>query len=331
MFDTLFSSRTVPEAERFERFRDAASRCHAPMLVECEQTGVFQAELRAAVLGGVTVWPATVPSVAFRRTRRMIGLADPETYHLSLILTGGACAVRGDSRRPVGVGDFHVTSSSSVADLHVRAGRDELVRAISAEVPRASLPLAPGVSDRVVDRPLTGRDGIGALLAGFLTQLPRQTAGLRPEDGQRLGMVLVDLVASLFAHELDAVRALTPEARQRELLLRVQAFIRRNLGNPELTPSAIARAHHISVGHLHRLFRTQGETVSRWIQRHRLDGARRELADPALARLRVHDVAVRWGFSQHAVFTRAFTAAYGMSPRDFRHLRPGAPSSSPAG
>ncbi|PYC79541.1 hypothetical protein C7C46_14400 [Streptomyces tateyamensis] len=101
---------------------------------------------------------------------------------------------------------------------------------------------------------------------------------------------------------------------------RPAAFIQRNLHDPELSPSAIAGAHHISVSYLHRLFtqESQGETVAAWIRRQRLEKARRDLADPALCTLPVHAVAARWGIPRAADFSRGFRAAYGLSPTEHR-------------
>ncbi|MFI2428430.1 helix-turn-helix transcriptional regulator [Streptomyces sp. NPDC018955] len=107
----------------------------------------------------------------------------------------------------------------------------------------------------------------------------------------------------------------------RTLALQVQSFIQRHLGDPDLTPAAIASAHHISVSHLHRVFKvhSQGATVAGWVRQHRLEQARRDLGDPAQQALPVHEIGARWGFAHHAVFTRAFRAAYGIPPHDHRH------------
>ncbi|MFE2941524.1 AraC family transcriptional regulator [Streptomyces sp. NPDC059255] len=82
-----------------------------------------------------------------------------------------------------------------------------------------------------------------------------------------------------------------------------------------------AAAHHISVSYLHRVFQAhdRGTTVSAWIRHQRLEAARRDLADPALRAVPVHRIGTGWGFTQHAVFSRAFHAAYGVPPRDYRH------------
>ncbi|MBQ0866485.1 helix-turn-helix domain-containing protein [Streptomyces sp. RK75] len=104
----------------------------------------------------------------------------------------------------------------------------------------------------------------------------------------------------------------------RALFARVQSFVWAHLGDPELRPDTIAAAHHISTRSLHRLFRSQGCTVSSWIRRQRLNRARRDLADPKLAHHTIQTIAATWGFTRAADFTRAFRTAYGVPPQDFR-------------
>ncbi|MFD0351111.1 helix-turn-helix domain-containing protein [Kitasatospora aburaviensis] len=126
-------------------------------------------------------------------------------------------------------------------------------------------------------------------------------------------------MSALLAHHLDAEEALPPESRRRALTHRIRAFIRTRLHDPGLSPGAVAAAHHISVSYLHRLFEGEEETVAAWIRRQRLERARRDLADPALAAVPVHVIAARCGFPRAADFSRAFRGAYGLAPRDFRH------------
>jgi AraC-like DNA-binding protein len=50
----------------------------------------------------------------------------------------------------------------------------------------------------------------------------------------------------------------------------------------------------------------------------RLEGCRRDLADPALAERTVAEIAHRWGWSDAARFSRRFREAYGCAPSDLR-------------
>ncbi|MEY9893079.1 AraC-like DNA-binding protein [Catenulispora sp. MAP12-49] len=110
-----------------------------------------------------------------------------------------------------------------------------------------------------------------------------------------------------------------PETRRQALLARIESYVERNLGDPDLSPPEIAAHHHISVSYLHRLFQLRDRTVAAWIRHQRLERARADLADPRLRGQPVQAIAARWGFRHAADFSRAFRAAHGMPPGDYRH------------
>lgn len=167
---------------------------------------------------------------------------------------------------------------------------------------------------------ISGRDGMGALLATFLTKVANDSHSYQASDGPRLGTVLADLVASVFAGVLEADRCLAPETLGRTLTLRIKAFIHDHADDPELDVPTMAAAHHISVSYLHRLFQRHGggETVAGLLQQLRLARARRDLTDPLRQGLPVHAIAARRGFSHASVFSRAFRDAFGIPPAAFR-------------
>ncbi|WP_235619353.1 helix-turn-helix domain-containing protein [Embleya scabrispora] len=57
------------------------------------------------------------------------------------------------------------------------------------------------------------------------------------------------------------------------------------------------------------------------MQRRRLHECRRELGRTGRDTVKVATVAQRWGFANPAHFSRAFRAAFGVSPRDWRESR----------
>jgi AraC-like DNA-binding protein len=323
--ETVFRSADLPAADRFDAWREVMDRTHAPMRLESPRAADFQAHVRLIRVGAAVVWPATFEQVVFLRTPRLIRRSDPEHYHLSLLVDGEAAVSWGRRQTSYGELDYHVNDSSR--PYHIWTG-ERAITSVGVEIPKALLPLPRSRVDEVLGRPLTARSGPGALLAGFLRQLRDDAGSFRPSDGPRLATVLADLVALLVAHGVEDERALQPETRTRGLVLRIKEHIHRNLHDPELTPTSVAEAHHISRGYLHRLFRDEaapggaGEagTPAAYIRRRRLEGAARDLADPGMSDAPVHVVAARWGFPRAAEFTRAFRAAYGMPPSEHRRL-----------
>lgn len=315
--ETVFTTQDLPASDRFEAWTEQLGRTHAPMQLSSERTADYRGHQRVIGLGDVTLWPATFDHLVFRRTPRLVRRSDPEVFHLSLLRRGDGAASWGQEQVAYRIDDFHVNYSSR--SYEISTGPDP-VTIVGVEIPRAALDLPADRADRVVGRRISGREGMGALLAGMLVQLTSDTSPYRAADAERLGMVVTDLVTAVFAHSLDAEPELSPETHARTLVLRIKSFIRRHLGDPELTPANIAAAHHISRSYLYRLFRDEGLTVASYIRDQRLANARRDLADPGLRTLPVHAVAARWGYSRPGDFTRAFRAAHGMAPSEVRDL-----------
>ncbi|MFI1855925.1 helix-turn-helix domain-containing protein [Streptomyces sp. NPDC020480] len=328
MIETVFRTSELPRADRFDCWHEEMVNLHAPMRITSDYADDFYADMRLLQLGSVCVWPGTVQTTRYQRTPRLIRQSDPEAYHLTLMLRGEKTLAQGNQQDTCGPLDIQILDTSRPYDALACLSGHEPLKVIGIEVPKNMVSVPLDQIDRLVTHPLSGREGFGALLAGFVTQLAGGTDSFRPSDGPLLQGILIDLVSALLAAELEAESHLAPETRTRTLALQIQSFIRKRLGDPDLTPAGIAAAHHISVSYLHRVFKVhgQGTTVTGWIRRHRLEQARRDLNDPGQRALPVHEIAHRWGFTHHAVFTRAFHAAYGLSPRDYRHQASASPS-----
>ncbi|MFG2093955.1 helix-turn-helix domain-containing protein [Streptomyces sp. NPDC048612] len=316
--ERLFQTDGLPPKDRFDCWRDHVSQTYTAE-VESDHAGDFAASQRILDLGGVRLWTVEHPSMTLRRTQKLIQQSDPGLYHLSLPLTGTMSHSGPDHEAEYERYDLVLHDTS----------RPHLMRAITSDgegtvsgtglfVPRKQLPLPENAIDGLLMRRLSGHEGVGALLAQFLTQAARDSGSYRPDDGPRLGTVAVDLLSALLAHILDADSSLPPETHRHTLVLRIRAFVQQHLHDPQMTPCTIAAAHHISRSYLYRLFEREEESIAAWIRGQRLEHARRDLAQPTMRTTPIHTIAARWCFTHAADFTRAFRRAYGMSPREYR-------------
>ncbi|MFJ4185035.1 helix-turn-helix domain-containing protein [Kitasatospora sp. NPDC089509] len=309
--------------DRFEVWRDTLGRTR-----ECEATSAhadsFEAELRYSELGPVAMFWTSFRSARFVRNERLVRRSDrQELYHLTLLTSGGQALTRGrDQRDKSGPGELSLMDNTTPYDVRVFGTGPEDARAagVAIDIPQALLPVPGRLVGDLLGRRLPANEGSGALLAEFLLGLDRQAHTLGPAEAARLGTVVIDLVAAWAARELDALPALPQETQWRALMESVRGFIRHNLHDPDLTPATIAAAHHISLSHLHHLFtrHSGGETLAASIRRQRLQRAHRDLADPALRGVAIHLVAAACGLPRASEFSRAFKAAYGISPREHR-------------
>ncbi|MFE7593695.1 helix-turn-helix domain-containing protein [Kitasatospora sp. NPDC057512] len=323
--ESVFRGEGVPERERFECWRELVSRTRDSE-VTSPHSDDFRAEMRRLELGPVTLLRTSFPPTRFQRTERRVRRSDLGVFHLTLLLDGGFVLTPGSGRTETfGPGNLHMLDSSHPFDLRAFGARaqapaERRIEAVGVDFPTTLLPLPAHRVHELLGRGFSSREGACALLSEFLVGLDRQAAVLGPVETPRLGGIVVDLVAAWLARELDAEAAVPDDTRQRALVENVRGFVERNLRDPELTPAVIAAAHHISVSYLHRLFTRQsgGETVAAFVRRRRLERAHRDLADPALRDLPVHAVATRCGLPRAAEFSRAFKAAYGLSPSEHR-------------
>jgi AraC-like DNA-binding protein len=184
-------------------------------------------------------------------------------------------------------------------------------------VSRASLGLQEDAVHRITNAPVSRASRLGSLVSPFLSELADAAPSSPPPVGQLLAWNAVNLLATLARGQLDG-EGPAPQGYRSPLTDRILRFMELHLAEEDLSPETIARAHHISVRYLHRLFQVRGTTVGRWIQRRRLEECRRDLLLRGRENQTIAAVAGRWGFPSATHFSRVFRAAYGMSPSEWR-------------
>lgn len=317
----IMSTDGLAPAERFDGWLDHMSQLVVPVRFTSDNRADFRGRIEAIDLGTVQVSSHVLPGCDAFRTSRLIRRSDPELFYL-LFAQSGPIGLTQD-RKSVTLGRLDMALYHTSRPYHVRTDGKHVNQALLIAFPAGLLPFARPALEQSVAKVLPGAHGFGALVSPFLSGLATVTGSSSSADLVRLGITLTDLVTMLLGHHLDA--AVPPETGQRALLLRIHAHIQKNLGDYRLSPATIAAAHCISLRTLHRLFAAQNTTVAAWIRRQRLERCARDLMRPGSEREPIHATAVRWGFSDAAVFTRAFRAAYGVSPREYRNRYLSAP------
>ncbi|MFD2032871.1 acetamidase/formamidase family protein [Ancylobacter dichloromethanicus] len=99
---------------------------------------------------------------------------------------------------------------------------------------------------------------------------------------------------------------------------RVCAQIEARLREPDLSVADIARAEGLSARYIQRLFEGQDRSFSDYVRHRRLEQCRLDLVNPQHADRSIAEIGFRWGFADPAHFSRVFSAAYAISPRDYR-------------
>lgn len=310
---TLRTTRTVPAHRRRAYWREALSRTFGAVDMGAPDE-IESGSVRTSPLGPVQAVTIDGDPLRALRTQRLIAGSGNDDYVVVTLLSTGVARVEQDGRAAyVRPGQLFVYDMARP----VRLTLPERFRTKSLVLPRAMLGLSESDLRRITASPLGADSALGALLAPLLSRLVDTAATYPQRTGELIARNVVDLVQTLAEERLGRAGADTADAA-RTSLVRIRAYIDRHLASPDLTPDAIARAHHISVRYLHKLFELEDITVSRWIQQRRLEQCRRDLARPETARVTIAAVAHRWGFTSASHFSRVFRAAYGVSPAEWR-------------
>jgi AraC-like DNA-binding protein len=307
-----------PPAARLDYLRHVAGDTIAPVELHVETDRALRAQILTGEVGALRLTRImNAPRVTVSRTAALIRRSDPELFKISFAMRGHEVIGQGDREAALAPGDLTLVDQSHPFRVATRDGHEFLAVQFSP----AAVPLPRDALERLTAVPISGRDGLGASISSLARHIAPRLEEQGPTDGVRLAAALMDLLIVMLAGRLDRVTTVAPATRRRALLATLQAFIDSHLADPELSPSTIAAAHHISLRYLHRLFEGQGTTVGERIKNRRLESCRQDLLDPSLAALPVNAIASRWGFIDAARFSRAFRDAYGQPPGEFRrHL-----------
>ncbi|MFE9093395.1 helix-turn-helix domain-containing protein [Streptomyces sp. NPDC007264] len=314
------NSRDLPPAERLDWFRELVARDMAPHDIVTEHLSDFAASATLLSLGDrIGVSGVAFPAMRSIRTRRLIQRSDPELWVLALVVKGAMQREQGGNRVEPRPGDLVLYDTSQ--PYWASIDTDDAARSIVLHLPRSAVPVPEQALRRLVATALPSRTGIGALLSQLLRGLVEQGPTLEAGRTPRLASAVVDLTVAFLASLSDGEGPQNASARRAAQLHRIKSFIRSRLGEPGLTPAAVAAAHHISPRALHYLFREDGRTVGAYIREQRLERCRAELTDPGAARRSVAAIAKSAGFCDPAAFGRAFKARYGTPPAEYRRSR----------
>ncbi|MER7584171.1 helix-turn-helix domain-containing protein [Kitasatospora sp. NPDC097691] len=309
------STARLSASDRAESWHDAVANAYVPMAVDFLEKVPSPGAIACQELGPVRISRVQAGPQVATRSRRMIAAGGPPSLILTLQERGTSLKEQDGRESAVRPGEFSITDTSRVFRKRMGEGGEGFVFT-SFLFPREELDVPERDLRALTATSFSGAEGSAALVATYLSQMAREAEGLDEAVGRRAAATALDLLALLVDDRSGRSR---PQAsRSAASLERVKEHILRNLRDPDLSPSTIAEANFMSVRFLHKLFQLDGTTVGGWIRTQRLERCSRDLLRPMAAELGVAGVARRWGFANSSHFSRAFRAAYGMTPRDWQ-------------
>jgi AraC-like DNA-binding protein len=316
MMRTVLDTTGLPSNERTSAWEETAALALVTQRFRFPDPERFGALIRAMELGAAQLSTIAYAPLVSYRSARLIRQSDPEFYQLALITSGRQGVEQGGHETLLGPGEMVLYDSSQPFQGRVETG-EERSGCVLLQFPRRLMPLPDRVVRPVCGTALKPTAGMGLVFRQMLTTLADSDTELTGSDQARLGTTVVDLAAAVVAGHVEQASALPPESRMSALYHAMVGFIVRNLPDPHLGPAAVAEAHSVSLRTVHRVFQAHETTVGDVIRRERMSRCRRDLADPRDASP-VRAIGARWGYPRPSEFTRAFRAATGMTPTEFR-------------
>lgn len=291
-----------------ESFEAVASGLFAPLRVTEPDPRGFEAVVDHRVVGPVVVARVRATAGVVTRDSRSITSTDVEWMHFNLHHRGPVMATQADRTTRVRAGELFACDNTRPYRL---VGADRIDMTVVC-VPRASLGGYASPISRRTARPVPTAGCIGALLGHALSatdeDLPRRGAA-----GTHLADALTALLLAAFA---DTSPEQVPVGS--DLVDRIRAYVLAHLGDPRLSAEQVARRHHISVRHLHTLFKGCDLTFAAWVRHERLLRIRRDLLDPASAHVSTAAIAARWGVLDPKHLGRALKREFGENVAELR-------------
>jgi AraC family transcriptional activator of tynA and feaB len=306
----------MPAGDRFSAWREIVSKTHLPLAMELTSGWSpedFSAEVREQRLGELSLLDTFAVPHRGWRTQRQAVAHSRDVVGLQFIAAGREAIEIGDETVMVETGDVMFWDGGVAGGYEIL----EPLRKRTLIMPRSVAATAlPGYRNSFV-RSLPGDLPSARTLASALALLSDRLGSMSDGARQAAAEFVVQLVTSLDTPQDDANPANVGWSRW-ELRERALRYIDDHLGDRQLGPVGIATANSVSVRTLYAAVDGLGVTLATYIRNRRLARCYDDLvhrSDP------VATVALRWGFSGPAHFSRVFRQRYGVAPTAVRRHR----------
>jgi AraC-like DNA-binding protein len=310
-----WSTDQVDPADRFDHWREVRAKGLFGVTAELEpeQRQHFRGEFALQPIGNAGLVEIRASPYCVERTSADVANAPSDSLCIYQQLSQGCWFDTQGEDFTVQRGAF----ATSYSDLKYRTaptGTDGF-RLRILKIPLAEIGLFRNDAHDLVAKPFDDGLAIGPLLQSCFADLTDAAGSQEAPEAARL----VDALAHLALIGRGVLpygsKAAIPALRVGRLSA-ARRLIAGHLSNPNLSPTFVADRLGVSVRHVHELFETTGKSFSQTVTALRLEVSRGLLI--SAPQRSISDVAFACGFESLATFYRAFRAAQGIAPGDFR-------------
>jgi AraC-like DNA-binding protein len=176
--------------------------------------------------------------------------------------------------------------------------------------------LCPALDDALL-RPIPSGSGALRLLLRYLDVFEEEGALATPELQSAVATHINELCALALGATREAADIASTRSVRAARMRAIKADILAHLDG-DVSASALAVRQGVTPRYLHKLFESEGVTLSRYVLGQRLALVHRRLARPGSAGLTIGAIAYAAGFRDLSTFNREFRRHFGMTPSDVR-------------
>lgn len=274
----------------------------------------FCGRMTSLDLGDIRMVELNASGSTVTHSRAHVGRSPQALYLVRLVLRGDIGLTQQGREVRLRAGDFALCDTSRPYQLFFREPSNVLI----IRIPRDRIFQYIGRPEAMIAIRMEGSEGLSGLASRHLRETwAASREFLTCDASSRMSEITLQLLASAYSG--------LPQSRADASCVaiahraRIIEYIERNLSVPDLDPPKIASSLGIALGSLHRLFRAEADTVSRYILRRRLEECARSFRDPAQSGCSITSIAFSFGFNSLPHFSRVFRERYAASPKEYRH------------
>jgi len=272
----------------------------------------FRMVIKSVPFGDMNLSQSTLSQAEVTNTAKLKNNTPEHFYHI-YILNRRQKIVTNNRTAILEPGDFTIADSTLAMTLTTA----EPYTTIGLTVPEKVLHKYVPDPENAVGLRFSGKAGFSKIVSYMLlTMWENAESGYLVDTGTDLANNLLGIVSACCS--LNCNQPEEENANLIEMREKIKHVINNNLQNPDLCIGKLAKEFGFSIRYVQRLFSEEECTVSKYIRRQRLEGCKRQLANPAWLNHSITEIAFNWGFNSSAHFARVFKEQYGINAREYR-------------
>lgn len=303
-----FDSEDYSRAQRFALWQQAVAGTYRAELIDTDPLD-FCALVDVWNVSDMLLTHSRLPAVAFTRSSEKIA-EDRSDYYVFLYLISGSTDGSFDGRVTSSVAGS-ITAIDMTRPFSSRGTpSDSISISIHRNIIDQATRLSPDLHGMAMQGPLA------QLLADHVVSVENILPTLRASDAAAISKTTAQIIASCVAASTNT-GPISGSLLSFAVRRNIQRYVEQHLHDEGLTPETIFKALGLSRSNAYRAF-AGTEGIAEYIQKQRLMAARRILLHPDEHRA-IAEIAAAVGYSDAALFSRAFKRMFGHSPRDTRN------------